>query len=69
MDQDKPITNPSSGSGGGTAQGNGGYGEVQQDNNQEFPLLRPVRATGSGILHSRKQLSLFAYFKQAQYGC
>ena len=68
MDKDKPITNPSCGSVGGTAQGNRGYGEVQQDNNQECSVVRPVRATESGILHQTKKL-LFAYLKQAQSGC
>ena len=63
MDEDKPITNPSCGSVGGTAQGNRGYGEVQQDNSQECSVVRPVRATESGILHSRKKLPFVCIFQ------
>ena len=48
---------------GGTDSGNGGDVEVQQDNRQEFSVVRPLRATESGILHSKKKLSFVCIFE------
>ena len=54
-DQDK-TPNSSCGTVGGIIQDKEGDGEVQQDNVQELFLVRPSRATESGILPSRKKI-------------
>ena len=52
-----------------TAKENGGSGKivqktsVQQDNSEDFSLVRPARATESGILQLKKKVSFACIFQ------